>query len=272
MTTFIHSWMPQITQWTIGVVKALSILCVGWIISTWIASTVSRLLKKTTLETTIRRSLQSLIALSLKTIVLVIVLNSIGIKMTVITAIIGGISISLGLALKDNISDVANGLLLLITKPFKVGDSIESGSACGTIERINIFTTELKTYNNQKLIVPNSSLFNASITNLSALDTRRIDLAIGLSYTDDLEKGTRILKEAVQSVSTVLADPEVGVYLTDFGSSSINYTIRAWCNRTDFLATRHDIIIAIKKACDANDLSIPFPQQDIHLYHTSASK
>ena len=265
MNTLLQTWLPYTIDWSLIFIKAIAILGIGWMTSNWIASIVSTLLKKTNLETTVRRSLQSFIKISLKMIVIVILLNSIGIKMTVITAIIGGVSISLGLALKNNISDVANGLLLLITKPFKVGDSIESGSLAGTVERINIFTTELKTYNNQKLIVPNSELFNSSVINFSEFDARRIELSIGLSYTDNLEKGTALLKEAVKTVPTVLEDPDVAVYLIEFGESSINCTIRAWCNRTDFLATRHDMILALKKACDENGLSIPFPQRDITL-------
>ena len=265
MNTLFQTWLPYIIDWSLIVLKALTILSIGWIASNWIASIISNLMKKTSLETTVRRSLQSFIKISLKTIVFVILLNSIGIKMTVITAIIGGVSISLGLALKNNISNVANGILLLITKPFKVGDSIESGSVAGTVERINIFTTELKTYNNQKLIVPNSELFNSSVINFSEFDTRRIELSIGLSYSDNIEKGTTLLKNAIKTVPTVLTDPDVAVYLVEFGKSSINYTIRAWCNRADFLATRHEMIIALKKACDENGLSIPFPQRDITL-------
>lgn len=247
-------------------IKAFVILSLGWLISSWVSGVANTLMKQSPLEKTIRRSLHKFLSIILKGIVFIIVLSTFGIKMTVIAAILGGLSIALGLALKGNISNFSDGIILLVTRHFKAGDFIEGSGFSGTVERINIFTTELTTPNNQKIIVPNSKILSNTLTNFAANPTRRIELTIGLSYDDDIAKGAVVLKEAAQAVEGVLADPAVDVWLTEFADSSINYSLRAWCNRSDFLKVRHHLIIALKAACDQNNLTIPYPQQDVHLF------
>lgn len=263
---FFLSYKHQVFVQLLKAVQAVVILLVGFSLSSRIAKLTNAGLKKTTMDATPRRLLHQMISWSLKAIVFVVVLTMLGIKVTAIVAILGGLSLALGLSLKNNISNVADGIALLATKPFKVGDYIESGAGAGTVDRINLFTTELISPNNQRIFVPNSAIFKASITNFATLETRRIELAVGLGYDDDTEKGAAVLKAAVQSVESVLGEPGVDVWLTDFGDSSINYSIRAWCNRPDFLKTRHQMIVNIQKACEKEGLTIPFPQRDVHIY------
>ncbi len=257
--------LPTLTKWGITALKMILLLIVGWPLSTSLANQISEFFKRIKMETTVRRSLKSLINVSLKGIILVILLSMTGIKMTVLAAVLGGFSISLGLALKGNISNVANGILLLTNKPFRAGDSIETGSLTGTVERIDLINTELKTPNNQKVIIPNSQLLNSALTNFATHPTRRIELVVGLSYSDNMQTACEQLKVAIQATEGVLTEPAVDVWLTDFGESSINLSVRAWCNRSDFLRVRHHVIITIQKACAAHGLSIPFPQRDIHM-------
>lgn len=257
--------VPNVVEFAFISLKVALILVFGWPFSTWMSNRISELFKRVKMETTVRRSLKSLINVSLKAGILVFALSFTGIKMTILAAILGGLSISLGLALKGNISNVANGILLLANKPFKAGDFIETGSISGTVERIDLINTELKAPNNQKVIVPNSQLLNSSLTNFATHPTRRIELAVGLDYSDDIEKGAEDLKKAIQAVEGVLADPPVDVWLTGFGDSSIDMSVRAWCDRKDFLQIRHRVIIAIQKACATHGYSIPFPQRDVHM-------
>lgn len=263
---FLQTYQTQAIVITFRVLQVLTILIVGTMIATRIAGAFNAGLKKTKMDATARRLLHQIISWGLKTVVFVLALTMLGIKVTAIVAILGGLSLAFGLSLKNNISNVADGITLLATKPFKVGEYIESSAAAGTVDRINLFTTELISLNNQRIIVPNSSIFTASVTNFSSFETRRIELVVGLGYQDDAARGTEILKAAVATVETVLQDPAVDVWLTDFGESSINYSIRAWCKRPDFLKTRHQMIINIQKACEKEGLTIPFPQRDVHIF------
>lgn len=262
----VSSFIPVIEKSVILGFKALVTLGLGWILAAWISNAIKTVLIKSKLETTIRRSIHKIISVVLKAIVIAMVLNTLGVKMTVLAAVFGGFSIAIGLALKGNISNISDGVALLMTRHFKVGDFVDVGGDCGTVDRINLFTTELTTPNNQRLLIPNSTIFGSTLTNFASNPTRRIELLLGLSYSDDIEKAALVLKESLQSVEGVLADPGVDVYLTDFGDSSINYSIRVWCERTEFLKVRHRIIIKVKAVCDEHGFTIPFPQQDVHLF------
>lgn len=261
----IEQLIPIAIEWGFILAKSIALLVVGWVVANWLSNRLHSVLVRLNVETTIRRSLKSALRVLLKAIVIVVALNMAGVQMTAMAAILGGLSISFGLALKGNISNVANGILLLINKPFKAGDFIEMGSVSGTVERIDLINTILKSLNNQKVIVPNSHFLSSALTNFSVHDTRRIEFAVGLSYDDDVDAGATQLKAAIQSVEGVLDDPGADVWLTDFGDSSINMSVRAWCNRSDFLAVRHNVIVCIQKACAKHGYSIPFPQRDVHV-------
>lgn len=226
-------------------------------------------MERAPIDQTIKKSVQKIFSILFKGIVIAIVLSSVGVKLTIIVAMLGGFSIAIGLALKGNISNISDGITLLMNRQIKSGDFIEGAGFSGTVVRINFFNTELTTPSNPRLLVPNSVLFNTSVTNFSTLPTRRIDLVLGLSYEDNIEQATHVLKEAAHAVEGILKDPQVDVWLTEFGDSSINYSIRAWCNRADFLKTRHHLIVALKAACDKHGFNIPYPQRDVHLFQKS---
>ena len=261
----IEQLIPIAIDWSLIAAKSLALLVVGWVFANWISNRMLSILIRLKVETTIRRSLKSGLRVVLKTVFVVLALNIAGVQMTALAAILGGLSISFGLALKGNISNVANGILLLINKPFKAGDFIEMGSVSGTVERIDLINTILKSSNNQKVIVPNSHFLSSALTNFSVHDTRRIEFVVGLSYDDDVAVASDALKAAIQTVEGVLDDPVVDVWLTDFGESSINVSVRAWCTRTEFMAVRHRVIARIQKACNELGYSIPYPQRDVHV-------
>ena len=269
MSNSANQWMEHVilagqTYGLMGI-KAIIIGGIGWLVSNAMVRYVNTLLKKIDVEPTIRRSVYSVLNTVLKLLVIMIVLNGLGVKLTVLAAVLGGFSISFGLALKGNVANVANGILLLFSKPFLVGDYIEGAGIAGTVERINLLTTRLTTPNNQTIIVPNESLAGATLTNFNTNPTRRIELTFGLGYNDELASSIQVLTEAIQSLNGVLNDPPVAIWLTDFGESAINMSIRAWCHRGDFLEVRHGIILCLHTTCRQRGLSIPYPQRDIHI-------
>jgi len=256
---------PQLIHIAALSVKAILILVIGWIISDWLSKISASALERSPLDETFTKSLQKILSILLKGLVIAIMLSSIGVKLTIIISMLGGFSIAIGLALKGNISNISDGITLLMNRQIKVGDFVEGSGYSGTVSRIDFFNTELTSPTNQQVLVSNSSLFNDAIINFSRLPIRRIDLVLGLSYGDDIKAASDVLKDAAKSIEGVLEDPQVDVWLTEFGDSSINFSIRAWCNRTDFLRVRHNLIITLKKACDDHGYTIPFPQRDIHL-------
>jgi small conductance mechanosensitive channel len=256
-------------EWSLLTLKVAALVIVGWFFASFIASKVNSVISKFRLEEAVIQLIQTIVHITLKISFVVFALNQAGIKMTIVAAVLGGLSISLGLALKNNISQVANGILLIVNKPFKIGDYIECGSVAGTVESIGLFNATLVTPQNQKVVAPNSQLATSSLTNFSAHETRRIDLVFGLGYNDSMKDAIPVLKEAVSKVEGVLPEQPVDIYLTDFGDSSINMSIRAWCLRTDFLAVRHTIIATLHDVCNEKGFSIPFPQMDVHVQKDS---
>lgn len=251
--------------WGGMLLKLVIIVSIGWVLSGWLVNRLLRGLEKTRIEPTILILLHSLLGVLFKVGVIVFALSQVGLKMTMIVAVLGGLSLSLGLALKQNISHVANGISLVVNKPFRVGDFIECGSISGTVESVGLFNTLLMTPSNQRIVTPNSQLANSTVTNFNADSLRRIELVLGLSYDDNMSDATTILKDYLASVDGVHAEKPVDVWLTDFGDSSINMSIRAWCQRSDFLAVRHRLIVAIQSCCEQNNYTIPYPQRDIHM-------
>lgn len=252
-------------EWAIMGAKVIGLVSFAWIVSGAISRKLNQFIGKLKLDTAVIHLLQSVVHVSLRIGFIVFALNQSGIKMTVVAAILGGLSISLGLALKGNISQVANGILLIVIKPFRSGDYIEVGSVCGTVQKLGLFNATLTTPQNQTVIVPNSQLALTALTNFNVQDTRRIDLAFGLSYDDTMQDAVPVIKAALRNVEGVLPDKDVDVWLTDFGDSSINMSVRVWCNRTEFLQVRHNLIVTLQNVCNENGYSIPYPQRDIHI-------
>jgi small conductance mechanosensitive channel len=195
---------------------------------------------------------------------IIITLSSLGLRFNALTALVGSAGIAIGLALKGKITNVADGISILILKPFKEGDYIESGAIKGTVKDLGLFTTQLVTPDNQRVIVQNEQLFSNPITNYTALPTRRINETIGISYDDDPETAKKILLEMMASHDLFLKDPEPQIFVSALADSSVNLSVRVWVNRPDFLQGKSDLFTLSKKALEAGDLSIPFPQMDVH--------
>ncbi len=193
------------------------------------------------------------------------VLARLGIQTTSIIAVLGAAGLAIGLALQGTLQNIAAGIMLLILRPFKVGDYIDAGGTAGTVDEIGLFTTDMTTFDGIYLSVPNSSLWNTSILNYTRLPTRRLDIPVGIAYEDDVEKALSLLLEKLRTDSRVLADPEPQVMVTALGESSVDLNLRCWSLREDFWALRFDLNKNAKLWLDSAGISIPFPQRDVHL-------
>jgi small conductance mechanosensitive channel len=173
--------------------------------------------------------------------------------------------------LKDQLSNFAAGVMLIMFKPFKVGDFVEAGGTSGVVEAINIFNTMMRTGDNREITVPNSQIFNGTITNVTARDTRRIDLTIGIGYSDNIAEAKKVLQEILSGESRILPEPAPAILVSELGESSVDFAVRPWVNAGDYWTVRSDLLEKIKTEFDARGISIPFPQRDVHLYQAAAN-
>jgi small conductance mechanosensitive channel len=190
-----------------------------------------------------------------------------GVQMTSFIAILGAAGLAVGLALQGSLANFAGGVLLLLFKPFKVGDFIEAQGFSGSVNAIQVFNTVLKTPDNKTIIIPNGNLSNGAITNFTAEKNRRVDWTFGIGYSDDIKKAKEILVQLIKSDPRILDEPEAMVALSELGDSSVNFVVRAWVKLEDFWGVYFDIQEKVKLTFDEQGISIPFPQRDVHVYN-----
>jgi small conductance mechanosensitive channel len=212
----------------------------------------------------------------IKTVILVFAIiaavGRLGVQTTSLIAIIGAAGLAVGLSLQGTLSNFAAGVMLILFRPFKIGDFIEGGGVLGTVKEIQIFNTILSSPDNRKIILPNSKVSGDTIINFTAIDSRRIDMVFGISYGDDMKKAREVLMEVVTSDSRVLKDPAPVVAVSELGDSSVNLVCRPWVKPANYWAVYFDVTEKGKEALEANGLSIPFPQRDIHLFQEEPAK
>lgn len=199
--------------------------------------------------------------------VIIAAINQIGVQTTSLIAIMGAAGLAIGLALQGSLANFAAGVLIVMFRPYRVGDFIEAAGISGTVLQVQILTTILKTGDNKQIIVPNGQIMGSIITNYSANDTRRVEMTIGVSYDDDLDKVRSTLKELVNADDRILKDPECLIAVSELADSSVNFIVRPWVNRADYSSVKFGLTEAIKKRFDKEGISFPFPQQDVHLYN-----
>jgi small conductance mechanosensitive channel len=208
----------------------------------------------------------NLVNMILLVIVVIAAIGALGVQTTSFIAILGAAGLAVGLALQGSLSNFASGVLIIIFRPYKVGDWIEGAGVAGSVVSVQILTTILKTGDNKQIVVPNSKIMGDIITNYSANDTRRVDMVIGVSYDDDLDKTRSVLEELIAAEERILDDPAPTIAVSELGDSSVNFVVRPWVNTADYWGVMFDLTEAIKKRFDKEGISFPFPQQDVHLY------
>ena len=257
-----------ITDYALDIVGALLLLIAGWVVAGWIEKHTGKVLKRIDrVDATLRSFVTNLVRYAILVLVMIAVFAQFGIQTTSIIAVLGAAGLAVGLALQGTLANIAAGVLLLFLRPFRVGESIDAGSIAGTVREIGLFSTELQTWDGIYLMVPNSQLASAAILNYSRLPTRRLNLVIGISYTDDIDKTLKVLSELLQNDERILDDPAHQVMVKELADSSVNINLRCWTNRENYWSLRFDLTKQAKQRLDEYDISIPFPQRDVHLYH-----
>lgn len=248
------------------VLLAIITLIIGmWLINRFVRVLDSKLGKK---DPTLNTFLCGLLSAILKILLLISVASMVGIATTSFIAIIGAAGLAVGLALQGSLGNFAGGVLILLFKPFKVGDVIEAQGFLGSVREISILYTIVDTFDNRRVVIPNGQLSNSSLTNMSVYDTRRCDMSFGIGYSDDIDKAKAIVLRLISEDERALKDPAPLVVVGSLGDSSVNLTVRAWTKAGDLWPFNWDMQERVKKAFDAEGISIPFPQRDVHMYKT----
>lgn len=253
-----------------NIITAVAILVIGrWLVQ-WITGFIKKSLTKSKMDETLIRFLDKLIYYVLLIAVILAAADQVGIETTSFLAILGAAGLAVGLALKDSLANFASGVMLILFQPFRVGDAITAAGISGSVERIDIFSSVINTWDNQKVIIPNSMITSDVITNINANPTRRIDLVIGISYDDEVNEAKALLDGILKADNRILADPASRIALSEFADSSINLVVRPWVKTDDYWDVRFNLMDTIKKTFDEHNISIPYPQQDVHMYQQSA--
>ena len=252
---------------SISLLMALAILIIGRQLVKLILRLITVALEKSNVEDTVRIFVTNLLNTLLMILVFIAAINQLGIETTSIIAVLGAAGLAIGLALQGSLSNFAAGILIVIYRPYKVGDYIEAGNYAGTVKDIQIFSTVLKTPDNKIVVVPNGSIMNGSIVNYSDQDTRRIDLIIGCSYEDDIDKVRSVLEDILKKEKRVLKDPKPQIAVTELADSSVNFIFRPWVKRVDYLPVYYSLLEEVKTRFDKEGISIPYPQSDVHIHN-----
>ena len=271
----IDKYMDMATLWistyALKILGAIVILIVGrWLVKR-VTKLLARVMKKNNVDETLVGFTESILYYILLVVVLIAAAEQVGINTTSMLTVLGAAGLAVGLALKDSLSNFASGVMLVMFRPFGVGDFVNAGGVSGSVKKITIFNTVLTTPDNQRVIVPNGSITSGVITNVTANDTRRVDLVFGIGYDDDIPKAKRLLEEIVSADERVLKDPAPLIAVHELADSSVNFVVRPWVRTSDYWNVYWDLTEQVKLRFDAEGVSFPFPQQDVHLFRETAA-
>ncbi len=254
-----------------NLILAIFILAIGWWIVKFINRLVRRFFEKKDYDETLESFLQSFISIALKVLLFVVVVTQLGVKSSSLVAMVGAAGLAIGLALQGSLANFAGGVLILIFKPFKVGDWISAQGVDGAVKEISIFSTKLNTFGNQLAIIPNGQLSNGNIINYNAEPIRRDNYIVGIGYGSNIKQAKDILLQICTENETILKDPEPLVFVGELGDSSVNLTLRWWAKNEDFWEAKFYVTEQSKLRFEEAGIEIPFPQRDIHVKPTSSS-
>ncbi len=262
--------IPKLQEWfAFYGLKVLAAILV-FIVGRWIAKALKKLINKVMTKNNVDPTLVSFVGdltyFALLAFVVIAAINQLGVQTTSFIAVIGAAGLAIGLALQGSLANFAAGFLLILFRPFKVGDYIEGAGVAGAVEEIQIFTTQLKSPDNKKIIIPNAKLTGDNIINYSANETRRVDLVIGVGYDDDLAKVKEVLEDVLSKDDRILKDPAPTIAVGELADSSVNFVVRPWVKTADYWDIYFDTMENVKKRFDADGISIPFPQRDVHMH------
>ena len=260
-----------VSTWGLRVVGAIAVLVIGRLVAAAVRRAIRRGLERAKIDATLVPFLANGTYYLVLSFVLIAVLSLFGVQTASLIAVLGAAGLAVGLALQGTLSNFAAGVMLLIFRPFKVGDFIDAAGTMGSVMEIGIFSTTLKSPDNIKIVLPNSQVYGQTIKNFNGYDTRRIDLVIGVSYDNDLQVALDTIRSVVTADPRVMAEPEVQIAVSNLGDSSVDIVVRPWCAGADYWALRFDLTRRLKEDLEAAGCSIPYPQRDVHLIQSAAS-
>ncbi|MDV2857714.1 MULTISPECIES: small-conductance mechanosensitive channel MscS [Oceanimonas] len=265
-----QSWIVNnqelIIRYTVNIAAALITLIIGFIAVGMLTGGMNKVLKARNVDSTISDFVTSLLKYGLLAFVIIAALSRVGVQTASFVAVVGAAGLAIGLALQGSLSNFAAGVLLIGFRFFKAGDYIEAAGTAGTVHSVQIFTTILMTPDNRMIVVPNSKILNDRIVNYSKESTRRLDLVIGVSYSADLQLTKEVLTRIIEEEPRVLKEPACRIAVSELGASSVDFIVRPWVKAEDYWNLKFDLLEKIKNELDANNIGIPFPQMDVHLF------
>lgn len=244
---------------------SIIVLIIGIKVIKHLEKMIYKALKSSKIDRSLESFLLSITKISLKILLFITIASMLGVEMTSFVAIIGSAGLTVGLALQGSLSNFAGGVLILLLKPFKVGDFVEAAGHAGTVKEIQVFYTVLKTPDNRMITIPNGTLSNSSSINYSAMDTRRVDLTFGVSYEDDINRVKRVLENIAASHELIIKNPKPFIRAAEHGYSSVNFVVRVWCKSEDYWTVHYDLIEIVKIRFDEEGINIPYPHMDVNL-------
>ena len=260
-----------ITTYGLDVVGAIVILIIGKIAAGWAERTVVKMLGRSDkVDQTLTTFFGNLVRYTVLVFTVLAVLDQFGVQTASLLAVFGAGALAIGLALQGTLSNVAAGVMLLIFRPFKIGDYVQVAGEAGTVKALSLFVTELATPDNVQILIPNGQVWGSSVTNFSHHATRRVDIVMSIAYDDSIETATTSCRKVIGEESRIHSDPEPFIAVGELADSSVNLILRLWCDSGDYWGVKFDMTRKLKEQFDADGLSIPFPQSDVHMYQASA--
>lgn len=248
------------------IILAIVVLFAGLKIINVVNNVIAKAMERNKIDTSLQQFTASFLSILLKILLFISVASMIGIATTSFIAMIGALALAAGLALQGSLANFAGGVLILLFKPFRVGDIVEAQGFLGIVKEIQVFYTIVKEFDNKTVVIPNGALSNGSITNYSIEKQRRAELIFGISYDDDIDKARGIIQRLIDSDERVLKEPAPSIVVSALGDSSVDLRVRVWCEMADLWNVHFDLQENVKKNFDKEDITIPFPQRDVHLY------
>ena len=264
-----NQFSELLSSFGISLFIALCILIIGRQAVKILIKIISSALERSNTEDTVRIFVTNLLNTLLMIVIFIAAINQLGIETTSIIAVLGAAGLAIGLALQGSLSNFAAGILIVIYRPYKVGDYIQADNHLGTVDDIQIFSTVLRTPDNKVVVVPNGSIMNGSIVNFSNQDERRIDMVIGCSYDDDIDKVKAVLADVLSKDDRILSEPKPRIALSELADSSVNFIVRPWVKNSEYIDVLYSLLEEIKKRFDQEGISIPYPQSDVHIHNHS---
>jgi small conductance mechanosensitive channel len=258
-------WLDLFAKYGVQIVGAILIYVIGKWLARFISKIIMRSLTKAKFDPTLVPFIENLSYAAFMIFVVITALSTLGVQMTSVIAVLGAAGLAVGLALQGSLANFASGVLLLVFKPFKVGDFVEAGGTKGSVKAIHIFNTILTSPDNVRIIVPNGQITGGNISNYTANDTRRIDLVMSVSYDDDLKKAQRVIESVLAAEPRILAEPVPQVAVSELADSSVDFVVRPWVKTVDYWAVRFDLTAKLKVAFDENGITVPFTSYELYV-------